>query len=60
MQLEMVLHKKADLADMDRRALKTEVDGSLRTQMSDVFTIINTKSEAVETRVRQDSKLQGC
>lgn len=36
---------------MDRRALKTELDASLRTQMADVFTILNTKSEAVETRV---------
>ena len=47
----MMIHKKADCSDMDRRALKTEVDSAIRTQMSDVLAIIQTKSEAGEVKV---------
>jgi hypothetical protein len=54
-ELELMLHSKADISDMERRALKTDIDASLRTQMSDVFTILNTKSEAGETKVWKDS-----
>ncbi|GAX76688.1 hypothetical protein CEUSTIGMA_g4134.t1 [Chlamydomonas eustigma] len=54
-EVEILLHKKADVADMDRRALKTETDIALRTQMSDLFSIIQTKSEAVETRSMRES-----
>ena len=50
--MESILHKKADIADLDRRALRTDVEASLRTQMADVFTVINTKSEDTEFRVR--------
>ena len=51
-QLEVLVGRKADASDLDRRALKAEVDNSLRTQMNDIFAIIQTKSEAGETKVR--------
>ena len=47
----MMIHKKADCSDLDRRALKTEVDSAIRTQMSDVLAVIQTKSEAGEVKV---------
>ena len=56
MQLELLLHKKADCTDMDRRALKTEVDASLRTQMSDIFQVryIHSRSDIyIHTRHRR-------
>ncbi|GFR46717.1 hypothetical protein Agub_g8340 [Astrephomene gubernaculifera] len=47
-ELETLLASKADAADMERRALKTEVDASLRTQMSDVYTLLRSKTEDAE------------
>ena len=54
-----MIHKKADCSDMDRRALKTEVDSAIRTQMSDVLAIIQTKSEVGEVKVRMDGSAGG-
>lgn len=50
-QLETLLATKADISDMERRALKTEVDASLRTQMSDVYTLLRQKTEDAEFKV---------
>eukprot|EP00798_Chlamydomonas_sp_ICE-L_P003123 gene3123-13135_t len=54
-EIESMLHKKADISDMDRRALRADVEAGLRTQMADVFTIINTKSEDTEFRTWRES-----
>ena len=40
---------------MERRVLKSDMDASLRTQMSDVFTILNSKSDEREAKVWKDS-----
>lgn len=50
-QVETLLGTKADVSDMERRALKTEVDASLRTQMSDLYTLLRSKAEDSEFKV---------
>lgn len=43
---------KADVADMERRALKNEVDAGFRTQMSDLHALLRTKADDAEFKVR--------
>ena len=51
LQLETLMATKADISDMERRALKTEVDAGLRTQMSDLYTLMRSKAEDSEFKV---------
>lgn len=59
-QMELVISSKADSSDMERRALKAEVDASLRTQAGDLYTILRAKSDETEFKVRWVTWGQGC
>lgn len=59
MQVEAVLASKADTADMERRALKNEVDAGFRTQMSDLHSLLRTKADDAEFKVCVQKTYQG-
>ncbi|MEW5298119.1 MAG: hypothetical protein WDW36_001275 [Sanguina aurantia] len=50
-EMELVISSKADSSDMERRALKAEVDASLRTQAGDLYTILRAKSDETEFKL---------
>lgn len=48
LQLERVLHLKADTCDLERRAYKTDVEVALKTQMGDLAALIDSKTERAD------------
>ncbi|GLC46051.1 hypothetical protein PLESTM_001819700 [Pleodorina starrii] len=61
-ELETQVATKADITDMERRALKTEMDASMRTQMSDIYGLLRSKAEDAEFKAfkeHADRQLSG-
>ncbi|GFH12542.1 uncharacterized protein HaLaN_08252, partial [Haematococcus lacustris] len=49
-ELEACVGRKADTEDMERRAIKAEVDATLRSHMAEVSTGLKTKMDEVEAK----------
>ncbi|KAJ9516666.1 hypothetical protein QJQ45_015167, partial [Haematococcus lacustris] len=54
-QLEACVGRKADTEDMERRAIKAEVDATLRSHMAAVSTGLKTKMDEVEAKAWRES-----
>eukprot|EP00983_Pelagomonas_calceolata_P070323 1150749-Pelagomonas_calceolata.AAC.2 len=50
--VEVQMKGKADTSDMERRALKTDTDASLKMQMAEVLALMTSKANEAEVRVR--------
>jgi len=57
-EVEVQMKGKADTSDMERRALKTDTDASLKMQMAEVLALMTSKANEAEVRALKTSHEQ--